>query len=194
MNIEASNLMLAVVVLILFIFIFHVNLFFFEALVHILLLMEVVVVLMALMLLVTIFFVMLIILVILLMVLSIELVGTSSMRDIVLLHYQLVLLLGLLSEWLGTLGAVTKLLQVLIHAVSKHHFPAILSHGILSPQVTKCISVRLIDTLGNHLLPAVNPLTLSAKLLFLILALLPLFVCDASHDALVGLSLSLALL
>ena len=187
--VEASHLVLVVVVLILFIFSFHINLIFFEALFHILLM------LMAVMFLLTIFifFVILIFLVILLMVLSIKLVGTS-MRDVVLLHYQLILLLILLPEWLGTLGAVTKLLEVLIHAVSKHHFPAILSHGILSPQVTKCISVRLIDTLGDHLLPAVYPLTLPAELLFLILALLPLFVCDASHDALVGLGLPLALL
>ena len=116
------------------------------------------------------------------------------MRDIVLLHNQLVLLLGLLPEWLSTLGAVTKLLEILIHAICKHHFPTILSHGILPPQVTKCISVRLIDTLGDHLFPAVDPLTLPAKLLFLVLALLPLFVSDASHDALVGLGLPLSLL
>ena len=150
---------------------------------------------MAVMSLVTIFlfFIMLIFLVILLVVLSIELVGTS-MRDIVLLDYQLILLLSLLPEWLSTLGAVTKLLEILIHAICKHHFPAILSHGILPPQVTKCISVRLIDTLGDHLLPAVYPLTFPAKLLFLVLALLPLFVSDASHDALVGLGLPLALL
>ena len=188
--VEASHLVLVVVVLlILFIFSFHVNLIFFEALFHILLMLMTVMFLLT----IFIFFVILIFLVILLMVLSIKLVGTS-MRDVVLLHYQLILLLSLLPEWLGTLGAVTKLLEVLIHAVSKHHFPAILSHGILSPQVTKCISVRLIDTLGDHLLPAVYPLTLPAKLLFLILALLPLFVCDASHDALVGLGLPLALL
>ena len=116
------------------------------------------------------------------------------MRNIVLLHNQLVLLLGLLPEWLGALGAVTKLLEILIHAICKHYFPAILSHGILPPQVTKCISVRLIDTLGDHLFPAVDPLTLPAKLLFLVLALLPLFVSDASHDALVGLGLPLSLL
>jgi hypothetical protein len=42
-----------------------------------------------------IFFVMLIFLVILLVILSIELVG-ASMRDVVLLHYQLILLLSLL--------------------------------------------------------------------------------------------------
>ena len=140
-----------------------------------------------------IFFFMLIFLVILLMVLAIELVGTS-MRNVVLLHYQLILLLGLLPQWLCTLGAVAKLLQVLIHPVCQHHFPAILSHGILPPQVAKCIPIRLIDALGDHLLPAVDPLPLPPQLLLLVLALLPLFVGDAGHDALVGLGLTLALL
>ena len=116
------------------------------------------------------------------------------MRHVMLLHYQLILLLGLLPHWLGTLGSVAELLQVLIHPVCQHHLPAILPHGILPPQVTKCIPVRLIDTLGDHLLPAVDPLPLPPQLLLLVFALLPLFVGDAGHDALVGLGLALALL
>ena len=111
-----------------------------------------------------------------------------------LLHYQLILLLGLLPHWLGTLGSVAELLEVLIHPVCQHHLPAILPHGILPPQVAKCISVRLIDALGDHLLPAVDPLPLPPQLLLLVLALLPLFVGDARHDALVGLGLTLTLL
>ena len=116
------------------------------------------------------------------------------MRNVVLLHYQLILLLGLLPQWLCTLGAVAELLQVLIHPVCQHHFPAILSHGILPPQVAKCISIRLIDALSDHLFPAVDPLPLPPQLLLLVLALLPLFVGDAGHDALVRLGLTLALL
>lgn len=48
--------------------------------------------------------------------------------------------------------------------------------------------------MSDHLLPAVDPLPLPAQLLLLVLTLLPLFVGDAGHDALVGLGLALALL
>ncbi len=153
--------MLVVIVLIFFIFSFHVNLIFFVTLIHVLLMVMVVLVAAVMLLVTFLFIVLLLFLVIFLMVLSIELVATS-MRDVVLLHYQLILILCLLSEWLSTLGAVAKLLEVLIHAVSKHHLTAILSHSILSPQVPNGISIRLIDTLGNHLFPAVYPLTLPA--------------------------------
>jgi len=48
--------------------------------------------------------------------------------------------------------------------------------------------------LCDHLLPALHSLSLSLELFLLILALLPLLVGDASHDTLVCLGLTLALL
>ena len=138
----------------------------------------------------------LLIVIIFLVVLVVELVAVrrSSMRHIVLLDDKLVLLLGLLSEWLGALGTISKLFEVLVHPVGQHNLTTVLSQSILSSQISNRVSIRLIDPLSDHLLSSLNSFTLPAELFFLILALFPLLVSDASHNPLVCLSLLLTFL
>ena len=64
----------------------------------------------------------------------------------------------------------------------------------MTPQIANGISVGLIDALGDHLLPTLHAFTLPSQLFFLVLTLLPLFIGNAGHDALVGLGLALSLL
>ena len=138
------------------------------------------------------FFVFLIVLLVVLIVDRLAVV--PSMRDVMLLHYKLILLLGLFPQRFCTLGTVTQFFEVLVHAIGKHNLSTVFSQGILTAKLTNSVSIRLVYTLGNHLLSVFHALTLSFQLFFLILAFFPLFVCDASHNTLVGLGLAFTFL
>lgn len=104
-----------------------------------------------------------------------------------------------LPERFGRLGTISQFLQILIQAISQHHtvfrvMSAWINDCILTSQLLNSISIALESSIGHYLLPLHLPLYLPLKSIFLQLLLFPLFICNTSHYALVGLCLLFAIL
>jgi len=114
-------------------------------------------------------------------------------RDVVLLLLLLtsIVSFNLLSEWLGALGPLAELLEVLVQTIGKKDFLStsrIVGEGILLSQLldSSCVAISLRT---HHLLSKL--LSLKLPLLFLLFkfSFFPLFVGNSSHYLLVGGSL-----
>ena len=91
-------------------------------------------------------------------------------------------------------GAVSEIFQILVKPICQHHsvlwvMRAWVKNRILTAELLNSIPVCSWIALNHHLFSLLLPVHLPLESVLLLLLLLPLFVCNASHDPLIGLRL-----
>lgn len=124
----------------------------------------------------------------LLLVLHLEQLLVGDVVLLLLLLLTTIVSFNLLSEWLGALGPLAELLEVLVQTIGKQDFLAtacIVGEGILLSQLLNSSGVA-ISLSPHHLLSELLSLKLPILSLLFKFSFFPLFVGYSRHDLLVG--------